>query len=59
MIDNLIAWSLRYRVIVIALAAAFLCWGGLILRDVPLDVLPDLSAIVEKILRLKQHVECL
>src|SRR5579871_4083008 len=44
MIDKLIAWSLRYRVIVIALAAAFLIWGGFALRDVPLDVLPDLSA---------------
>jgi CzcA family heavy metal efflux pump len=44
MIDKLIGWSLRYRVIVIALAAAFLIWGGLALRDVPLDVLPDLSA---------------
>src|SRR6185369_7580697 len=44
MIDNLIAWSLRYRVVVIALTAAFLCWGGFALRDVPLDVLPDLSA---------------
>src|SRR6266699_3128765 len=44
MIDKLIGWSLRYRVIVIALAAAFLCWGGFVLRDVPLDVLPDLSA---------------
>jgi len=44
MIDKLIAWSLRYRVIVIALAVAFLCWGGFVLRDVPLDVLPDLSA---------------
>lgn len=44
MIDKLIGWSLRYRVIVITLAAAFLCWGGFVLRDVPLDVLPDLSA---------------
>jgi len=44
MIDKLIAWSLRYRIIVIALAVAFLCWGGFVLRDVPLDVLPDLSA---------------
>jgi CzcA family heavy metal efflux pump len=44
MIDKLIAWSLRFRVIVIALAVAFLCWGGFVLRDVPLDVLPDLSA---------------
>src|SRR5690242_19005356 len=44
MIDKLIGWSLRYRVIVVALAAAFLVWGGFSLRDVPLDVLPDLSA---------------
>jgi len=44
MIDKLIGWSLRYRVIVIALTAAFLVWGGFALRDVPLDVLPDLSA---------------
>src|ERR1700710_2566573 len=44
MIDKLIGWSLRYRVIVIALAAAFLVWGGFALRDVPLDVPPDLSA---------------
>src|SRR5215470_7266209 len=44
MIDKLISWSLRYRVIVIALAAAFLVWGGYALRDTPLDVLPDLSA---------------
>src|SRR5260221_2179878 len=44
MIDKLIGWSLRYRVIVIALAATFLVWGGFALRDVPLDVLPDLSA---------------
>ena len=44
MIDKLIGWSLRYRVMVIALAAAFLVWGGFALRDVPLDVLPDLSA---------------
>src|SRR6266567_3108133 len=44
MIDKLIRWSLQYRTIVIALAAAFLIWGGFALRDVPLDVLPDLSA---------------
>jgi CzcA family heavy metal efflux pump len=44
MIDKLIGWSLRYRVFVIALAAAFLGWGAYVLRDMPLDVLPDLSA---------------
>ena len=44
MIDKLIGWSLRYRVLVIALAGAFLGWGAYTLRDMPLDVLPDLSA---------------
>ena len=44
MIDRLIGWSLRYRVFVIALAAAFLGWGAYVLRDLPLDVLPDVSA---------------
>jgi CzcA family heavy metal efflux pump len=44
MIDKVIGWSLRYRVFVIALAAAFLGWGTYVLRDMPLDVLPDLSA---------------
>jgi len=44
MIDQLIGWSLRYRVFVITLAAAFLAWGAYLLRDMPLDVLPDLSA---------------
>src|SRR5215470_8692353 len=44
MIDKLISWSLRYRTVVIAFAAAFLIWGGFALLTVPLDVLPDLSA---------------
>jgi len=44
MIDALIRWSLRYRTVVIVLAAAFLAWGAYAVRDVPLDVLPDLSA---------------
>src|SRR5712671_4825882 len=44
MIDKLIGWSLRYRTVVIALAAAFLGWGALVLHDMPLDVLPDVSA---------------
>jgi CzcA family heavy metal efflux pump len=44
MIDKLIGWSLRYRTVVIALALAFLGWGLFVLRDMPLDVLPDVSA---------------
>jgi len=44
MIDKLIRWSLEYRAVVIASAAAFLGWGVFVARDMPLDVLPDVSA---------------
>ncbi len=44
MIDALIRWSLRHRPIVVALAAAFLVWGGWTASRIPLDVLPDLTA---------------
>jgi CzcA family heavy metal efflux pump len=44
MIDKLIRWSLTHRPIVIALAAAFLVWGGWTAARMPLDVLPDLTA---------------
>ena len=44
MIDALIRWSLAHRPIVVALAAAFLVWGGWTASRIPLDVLPDLTA---------------
>ncbi len=44
MVDRLIRWSLTHRPIVIALAAAFLVWGGWTAARIPLDVLPDLTA---------------
>src|SRR3990170_6520056 len=44
MIDGLIRWSLGHRTIVVALAAAFLAWGGWTASRIPLDVLPDLTA---------------
>jgi CzcA family heavy metal efflux pump len=44
MVDRLIRWSLTHRPIVIALAAAFLAWGGWTASQIPLDVLPDLTA---------------
>lgn len=44
MIDRLIRWSLSHRTIVVALAAAFLVWGGWTATRIPLDVLPDLTA---------------
>jgi CzcA family heavy metal efflux pump len=44
MIDRLIRWSLGHRPLVVALAAAFLVWGGWTVTRIPLDVLPDLTA---------------
>ena len=44
MIDGLIQWSLRNRVVVLAVAAAFLVWGGYVATQMPVDVLPDLTA---------------
>ena len=44
MIDRLIRWSLSHRPIVMALAIAFLVWGGWTASRMPLDVLPDLTA---------------
>ena len=44
MLDALIGWSLRNRLAVLAGAGAFLAWGGVVLRQMPVDVLPDLTA---------------
>ncbi len=44
MIDRLIRWSLQYRGVVVAVSFAFLAWGLYIASEMPLDVLPDLSA---------------
>src|SRR5829696_585382 len=44
MIDSLIRWSIHNRTIVLALALAFLVWGGYSISKMPVDVLPDLSA---------------
>ncbi len=44
MIDRLIRVSLQHRPVVLALAVAFLLWGGWTATRIPLDVLPDLTA---------------
>ena len=44
LLDALIHWSLRNRVVVLAAAAAFLLWGGSVAYEAPVDVLPDLTA---------------
>ncbi|RPI21451.1 MAG: efflux RND transporter permease subunit [Acidobacteria bacterium] len=44
MIDGLIRWSLRNRALVLCLAAGFLAWGIYLVSNMPVDVLPDLTA---------------
>ena len=44
MLDLLIRWSLGNRLVVVALAAAFLVGGSYTASQVPVDVLPDLTA---------------
>ena len=44
MLDAVIRWSLRNRLAVLAGAGAFLAWGGAVLRQMPVDVLPDVTA---------------
>src|SRR4051794_24160938 len=44
MIDSLIRFSIHNRTIILALAAAFLIWGGYSISKMPVDVLPDLTA---------------
>jgi Cu/Ag efflux pump CusA len=44
MLNALIRWSLHHRALVLFLAATLLLWGGYSIREMPLDVLPDLTA---------------
>ena len=44
MVDALIRWSLHNKLIVLALAAVLLAWGGWQAVRLPVDVLPDLTA---------------
>ena len=44
MLDNIIQWSLRNRLLVLALAIALLVYGGLVASRSPVDVFPDLTA---------------
>jgi CzcA family heavy metal efflux pump len=44
MIDRIIAWSLRNRVLVVVIAAALLAWGSWEAVRLPVDVFPELTA---------------
>src|SRR5262245_40143348 len=44
MLDAIIAWSLRHRLLVLVSASAFLVYGGVVAVGTPVDVFPDLTA---------------
>jgi CzcA family heavy metal efflux pump len=44
MLDALIGWSLRHRAVVIAASLLLLMVGGAAVRQLPIDVFPDLTA---------------
>src|SRR5918999_4924647 len=44
MLNAIIAWSLKNRLLVLIAAAAFLVWGGIVAINTPIDVFPDLTA---------------
>src|SRR5919106_1421118 len=44
MLNAVIAWSIRNRLLVLVAAAAFLAWGGVVAINTPIDVFPDLTA---------------
>ncbi|MDQ3181314.1 MAG: efflux RND transporter permease subunit, partial [Acidobacteriota bacterium] len=43
MLNAIIKWSLQNRLIVVAIAALLLAWGGYVAYNLPVDVLPDLN----------------
>lgn len=43
MLDKLIAFSLKNRVIIIALSVLLIIWGAFRVQDTPIDAFPDLS----------------
>lgn len=42
-LDRLIRWSLQNRLLVLALSALVLAWGGYAITHLPVDVFPDLN----------------
>jgi Cu(I)/Ag(I) efflux system membrane protein CusA/SilA len=43
MLDKLIEVSLKNRVVILALIALVIVWGGFVVKDTPIDAFPDLS----------------
>ncbi len=43
MLNAIIKWSLKNRLIIVAMAALLLVWGSYVALNLPVDVLPDLN----------------
>ncbi|MBC8014682.1 MAG: efflux RND transporter permease subunit, partial [Sporomusaceae bacterium] len=43
MLNKLLEFSLRNRVVIIVLAVIIIAWGGFVLKNMPIDAFPDLS----------------
>src|SRR5262245_12230870 len=43
MLDSIIRFSLRHRLLIVVLSLAVLCYGGYLSTRLPIDVLPDLD----------------
>jgi CzcA family heavy metal efflux pump len=44
MLDSIIQWSLKHRLVVVALAVVLLAYGGVLALRAPVDVFPDLTS---------------
>ena len=45
MINSIIRWAVRNRIVVLMLAAIMTAWGAFALRNTPVDAIPDLSDV--------------
>lgn len=50
MLNKIIAWALAHRPIVLALTAMILVYGGIVAKNLPVDVFPDLNRPVVTIM---------
>src|SRR5687767_1167809 len=50
MLDRIIRWSIRNRLIVVVAAVGLLAYGGAVALRIPVDVFPDLTAAIVTIL---------
>jgi len=58
MVVKLIEWSLENRFLVLLLTAILIAWGVFVIKNTPLDAIPDLSdvqVIIKKRISTHRH----